>query len=653
MKATTSLATWISLVAFAGCATAPAQRSTAGPDTPPPVPGSSAAERTPQLPAIPAADGALNLEVGYPPAGSTIAVRDSNFIFGSTGSGRARLTINDAPVDVAPNGGFLAFLPVPGDGVYRLRASRDGETASLDHAINLPPTPATAAGPRITAPAPTGTWAVERGEAMEFSFRAPPGGQAAVVLPDGRRVPLPEQGRTADAPAGAQFLTDVPVGSATPTTARYAGAVMVDAPLLSADTAVGRPLVGTAALAVSEAVLEFIAAADTVRMPLRLNVSVLEPGARRVVTATPPASAAHDWTVRGRNAPLGPFHYFWPPGTKLTVTGQRDGFFRVRLADARTAWVPTGDVRLAPPGSPPAGALVHSVRFNPQPGWIDVRIPTGERLPFQVVEEENALHIDVFGATSAANFFQYGALDPLIRRAEWSQVADSVFRVSVWLEQPVWGYHTFFDGTDAVLLRIRRPPVIEPGAPLRGLRIMVDPGHGGEDRWTRGPTGLTEADANLYISLRLRDLLEQAGAHVIMTRETDTTVPLGDRPRMAADSGAHLLVSVHNNAFPDGVNPWQNAGTSMYYFHPHSAELARLLQHEMLEELGLRDIGYGRADLALVRPTWMPSVLSETMFMMIPEQEAALRDAGVQERIARAHVRAIERFLLGRAASQP
>jgi N-acetylmuramoyl-L-alanine amidase len=90
----------------------------------------------------------------------------------------------------------------------------------------------------------------------------------------------------------------------------------------------------------------------------------------------------------------------------------------------------------------------------------------------------------------------------------------------------------------------------------------------------------------------------------------------------------------------------------MYYFHPHSADLTRLLQIEMLDELGLRDIGYGRADLALVRPTWMPSVLSETMFMMIPEQEAALRDPRVQARIAHAHLRALELFLLRRAAHQ-
>jgi N-acetylmuramoyl-L-alanine amidase len=237
----------------------------------------------------------------------------------------------------------------------------------------------------------------------------------------------------------------------------------------------------------------------------------------------------------------------------------------------------------------------------------------------------------------------------LLTRAEWSQPADSVFRVTVQLSAPVWGYHTFYEAGGALVLRIRRPPPIDPAAALRGLVIAVDPGHGGEDRATRGPTGLTEADANLSIALALRDLLQQAGARVVMTRTTDATVPLADRPRMAADSGAHILVSVHNNAFPDGVNPWVNNGTSTYYYHPQSVELARLFQHELLQELALRDIGYGRADLALVRPTWMPAVLTETMFLMIPQQEAALRDPAVHRRIARAHLRALQAFLLRRA----
>jgi len=674
----TSILTSALILVLAGCASAPAPAT--GPVPAPnevPVPGTPEARRTAALPPIPAVDGALRLEVGYPPAGGSIAVRDSNFIFGSTGSGRTNLTINDQPIDVAPNGGFLAFIPVPGDGVYRLRATKDGETASLDHRVRVP-----AAGgaptPRVSivggSAYPTGAITLPPGEFLEVGFRGTPGGRASLLLPNGVRIPLVEQGAVDAFVEGDQFRTTAPNTRAA-TTVRYAGLLPAQ-PLIAYDTAVARPRIGTLSpmasrLPQDEAAapsrmtteearraaanvitrgpqLELVVGNDTVRQRLPLNLAVLEFGVPRVATVTAPANAAHDWEIRGRPDISGPFHYFWPAGTKLPVTGERGGMLRVRLSKDRTAWVPIGDVTLMAQGAPPPSAAVASARFHPEPTHIDLRVPLGERLPYHVEQDGDRIWIDIFGATSRTNFFQYGRLDPLIERAEWSQPGDSVYRVSVDMSQPVWGYRAFYDGTSLVL-RIRRPPAIDAEAPLRGLFIAVDPGHGGADRATRGPTAFTEADANLGIALALRDALQAAGARVMMTRDRDMTVELGARPRMAADSNAHILVSVHNNAFPDGVNPWLNAGTSAYYFHPHSADLTRHVHRELLEELGLRDIGYGRADLALVRGTWMPSTLSETMFMMVPEQEAALRDPAVQQRIAQAHVRALEAFVRERA----
>ncbi|MEX0907730.1 MAG: N-acetylmuramoyl-L-alanine amidase [Gemmatimonadota bacterium] len=617
-----------------------------------PVPDSPEAQRIAELPPIPAVDGPLALDVGYPPEGGTIAVRDSNFIFGSTGSGRTQLAINGQPVQVAPNGGFLAFIPVPPNGVYLLQATLDGLAATLERRVNVPAPPRTAdvadTGPRIAAAYPTGAWSVREGEVIEVGFSAAAGGAAAVLLPDGRRVPLVAQGTVAEARSGEQFRTDAAAPIGTASVIRYSTIVRMDVPVQASDTSVARPTIADVPLDAGEATFEYVAGADTVRTPLALNLALLPPDLPRVAVVAAPADAASDWTVRGRNDVAGPFHYFWPAGTRLGITGERNGMYRASLAGGRTVWVPAGDTRLLPGGAPPAGGAVGSVRLSPGPHWIDVRIPLPERMPFQVVTEERSLHIDVFGATSRVNFFQYGRLDPFVTFAEWSQPTDSVFRVSLELAEPVWGYDTFFDASGALVLRIRRPPAVDPAAPLRGLFVAVDPGHGGEDRSTRGPTGLTEADANLAISLRLRQLLEEAGARVMMTRVTDATIQLGDRPLMATDSGAHVLLSIHNNAFPDGVNPWANSGTSVYYFHRQSAPLARALQRELLQELGLRDIGPGRADLALARPTWLPAVLTETMFMMIPEQEAALRDPVVQDRIARAHLRALESFMRGR-----
>ena len=142
------------------------------------------------------------------------------------------------------------------------------------------------------------------------------------------------------------------------------------------------------------------------------------------------------------------------------------------------------------------------------------------------------------------------------------------------------------------------------------------------------------------------------GAEIVETRPDTAAVALGDRPARAAREQVDLLVSAHNNAFPDGVNPFVHAGTSVFYNQPQSLGLARAVQNELLREFELPDLGIARADLALVRPSAFPSLLTETMFLMVPEQENALRDPGVQERIARAHLRRIEAFLRERAAEQ-
>ena len=69
--------------------------------------------QTPRLPPVPPAHGPLAIRVVYPAANQQITSRDSNFIFGSIGSGRASLTINGVPTRVYPNGAFIAFLANP------------------------------------------------------------------------------------------------------------------------------------------------------------------------------------------------------------------------------------------------------------------------------------------------------------------------------------------------------------------------------------------------------------------------------------------------------------------------------------------------------------------------------------------------------------
>jgi N-acetylmuramoyl-L-alanine amidase len=349
----------------------------------------------------------------------------------------------------------------------------------------------------------------------------------------------------------------------------------------------------------------------------------------------------------GRPTPAGAYRWFLPRGARLAADARQGEMLRVRLDAGTSAWIPRSDVTLGGAESPPVSP-VGTARLVPGLEHVDVMIPAGWR-PFQIETGTGFVTITLHGALPPVGSPSSGT-DPMIGNAIWSAPAAEQARLTISTQQEIWGYKAFYSPEGALTVRLRRPPTVSAPAPLRGLRILVDPGHppGG----AVGPTGLTEAEANLAIALHLTRLLEEAGAEVRSTRTQNSSVPLADRVQRAVSFDAHLLVSVHNNAFPEGVNPFRRHGTSTYYFHPFSAELARALNREIQATTLIPDLGAISGNLALVRPTWMPSALTESVFMPIPEQEAALRDPRFQRRLAEAHVRGLEAFVRSRALRQ-
>ena len=82
-------------------------------------------------------------------------------------------------------------------------------------------------------------------------------------------------------------------------------------------------------------------------------------------------------------------------------------------------------------------------------------------------------------------------------------------------------------------------------------RVVLDPGHGGHDAGTHGPSGLTEKELVLDISQRLAALLQdRLGSEVVLTRTDDTYVPLEARTKIANDAKADLFLSIHANSSP-------------------------------------------------------------------------------------------------------
>jgi len=627
------------------------------PAAPAPSGGTPAASSA-ALPPVPRVTGPLRIQIVYPPPDATLHVRDSSFIFGSVGSGDARLTINGQPVRVWPNGAWLAYLPLPPDSIARfeLEARSPTDSASLSLAVRRTmPEPAPPPGARVWVDSlslsPRGRVWLGADEYLALSARATEGAEVHLQLPDGTVVPLAAQPQPGEVPEGVRVF-----GAGRPESwrrDRYAGVVRGRS--FGPDPGPPLPKPGNAppigALTdTSWATVEAIVGTDTARARWPLQVALLDtfPVVAEFNDDTAHLGATDSLSV-GRAAPGATYAWFFPTGTKAVVSGRRNDDLRLRLSRTAEAWLPAADAQPLPRGLPVPRGSVGSVALTASPGYATLRIPVSERLPFRVSEGERTLAIRFYGAAGDVNFMRYGASDSLVRRMSWDQTASDEVTLTLELSRPVWGYRTRWDGND-LLFDVRRPPAINGGRPLAGRLIAVDPGHppGG----ATGPTGFHEAEANLAVALELRRLLESAGARVLMTRTADVSLDLWPRAALAERADADVLLSIHNNALPDGVDPFAHNGTSVYYNHPRSIPLARHIQSQLLAGLGLRDLGIGRGDFALVRGTWMPSVLTEGLFMMLPDQEAALRSPRGQQLYARAVFEGLRRFLGERARDE-
>jgi len=580
----------------------------------------------------------LDVHVVYPVANAQITSRDSNFIFGSVGNGRATLTIDGMPVPVQPNGSFLAWLPLPSpdQSRYELVAALGPDTSRVSHPVRLlPPRPLLSLTGLLSVDSnsvtPRQPLVLRDDDPVRVSVRAPANAAVWVHADTGAWHPLVSR---AALPGASLAVRPESVST------RYLGGAedwATDVP--------SRLLRGRPELVVARGI-------DTVRLPLAATSPVTSDGSTQwvVLGADSVSVSDTDRVVIARPTPGGTYKWFFLPGTAVELTGRQGDFARVRLDGELEVWVAAQDVRPLPAGAAAPRRIAENARVVSGSDWSDVVIPVGERPPFLIEEIGEALVLTLYGVRGATDVINYAGADSLVGVVSWEQVASDRLRYTVRLRGAPYGYLVMWDRGNLVL-RLRRPPQINASAPLRGLVIAVDPGH--PPIGATGPTGLYEPVPTLAVGPKLKTLLEARGATVVMTRSTPDPVALGDRPIIARRAGAHALISIHLNALPDGINPFTAHGTGTYFFHPQAEPLARAVQRGMIQQMGLRDLGINYDNLALARPTWMPSILCEGAFLMLPDQEAALRTPEFQERYARGIADGLERYFrsLGAGAS--
>lgn len=160
--------------------------------------------------------------------------------------------------------------------------------------------------------------------------------------------------------------------------------------------------------------------------------------------------------------------------------------------------------------------------------------------------------------------------------------------------------------------------------PLKGILIMLDPGHGGADPGAVGKNGLKESATNLRVARYLRTLLEADGAEVIMTREKDTALSLADRVAMAAKIKPDLFVSIHHNA---SLKPISENRSEVYY-NAIDYQISRKVSDNMTRELLAKGFGAESrlipAGFFVLRNNISPSILTEAGYISLPEIEKEL-----------------------------
>jgi len=217
-------------------------------------------------------------------------------------------------------------------------------------------------------------------------------------------------------------------------------------------------------------------------------------------------------------------------------------------------------------------------------------------------------------------------------------------------------------------------------------RIVIDPGHGGHDTGTIGPTGLMEKDLCLDVALRLGKIIEQRlpGADVVYTRSDDTFVPLEERTNIANQAKADLFISIHANSSRDHAA----RGIETYYLNlkgsaeamevaarenataqggvhdlqdlvlkitrtekiDESKELAEDIQDSLSRRIQkttkpVKNRGVRKAPFVVLIGAAMPSILTEISFLSNPADEQLLKKPEQRQKVAEGLYQGVASYL--------
>lgn len=525
--------------------------------------------------------------------------------------------INGQPVNRSKAGHFAPSFPLKlGENVFKIRYQDQEKEIKVTRVSTQPEFPP-GLGFAANSLTPAADIARLPGELICFGAVAPPQASVSVKLAD-QIIPLLPQPPQAQLPANSGVL----MGRNQPTTFtpnKYQGCTTVSN---AAD--LGQPQYSLTLnnQTISQTGIGKIQIFNPAQLP------VAEVTSESCVTRTGPS------TDYSRLTPL-------PKGTIVTVTGKDGNWLRLDYG----AWINSKEIKNIPNAVPPK-TVIRSVSYRRLTGGMEIRFPLEVPVPVSVKQSDRSFTLTLHNTTAQTDTIRLDD-NPLIYRLDWQQVSPSHVKYNFNLKDfQQWGYKLKYENTTLVLTLRHAPKIHNRKAlPLSGIKIVLDPGHGGKESGAIGPNGYPEKNANLVVSKLLRDELVKRGATVVMTREDDRDVSLVERQQIIEKEEPAIALSIHYNALPDNGDAENTRGFGTFWYHPQAHSPAVFLHNYVVQKLRKPSYGVFWNNLALTRPAAAPSVLLELGFMINPQEFEEIVNPKEQQKMAKTLADGITQWL--------
>jgi N-acetylmuramoyl-L-alanine amidase len=517
---------------------------------------------------------------------STLTTDYSAYFIMGTSNPDVSLTMDGETIDRQTSDGVFGVLVslASGTNVFTFQNGSDVETVRIVRSSGSGGSAATTT--KVTSMTPRNSAIVENGETLTLSCIAPANTTVTATL--GNKTVLMNQKAVASTGIPATFTGEVTVSGAAD------GQVLDLGPITYTIVEYGSTFTSNG------------------------NVYVTGDGAVPTVTVnTTSASVYYDDSVTE-----GSFKAIYKTGVTDRVLSSMGEYYELS-----SGWIKKSDVDVNASDAPVSVTVSAVVTDHDEKAERFVfRGATG--LPYTFEDrEDGSILLTLYGITMPA---QVDTTSEIFSSITWENHDDgTVTGLFVPASGSVWAMDVF-PSEDGTIVYVRRTPTLsdDVSQPLRGISIVLDPGHGGNDSGAISVTGGKESDLNFADATMLQYRLEQLGAEVTLTRTAaDDTKSLYERVGVGQQVLPDFFLALHHNSIVEYADGYKHSGVEAYYYEDFGKAIASAAVTHISQANYDRDYrNYEWGYYIVAKNRFAPSILCEIGFVPNPVENRYISD---------------------------